>query len=140
MATIKTLVSSKFTLIGVGLMVLGSAIFFAVDWYENKIDEAFEQGKQQIISIAKEEAIQSYTEQLERNKKDRVALESRLVLERKKVKDLERMLLVEHDLDRLLQAKPGLILPRVNKGTQDVLKRLEEVSNESNDTDIDPSN
>jgi len=35
------------------------------------------------------------------------------------------MLLVEHDLDRLLQRKPGLILPRVNKGTEDYFKALE---------------
>ena len=49
-------------------------------------------------------------------------------VERDKVSNLQRQLLIDHDLDRLLQRKPGLILPRVNRGTEEVLKELEEIT------------
>jgi Skp family chaperone for outer membrane proteins len=55
-------------------------------------------------------------------------LKKELKVSNNKVRDLERMLQIEHDLDRLLQRKPGLVLPRVNKGTEDVLKELEEIT------------
>jgi len=52
-----------------------------------------------------------------------------IVAEQKvQVKKLERMLLVEHDLNRLLQAKPGLILKRVNAGTEAAMKELAEAT------------
>lgn len=45
-----------------------------------------------------------------------------------KLKKLERQLLIDHDLDRLLQQKPGLILTRVNKGTELYYEELKELT------------
>lgn len=58
--------------------------------------------------------------------KERIEVELRV--ERAKVTDLKRMLQIDHDLDRLLQRKPGLILPIVNKGTAKYFKELEEIT------------
>lgn len=55
-------------------------------------------------------------------------LEAEIKVERAKVSDLRRMLLIDHDLDRLLQRKPGLILTRVNKGTKAYNKALEDAT------------
>jgi len=39
-----------------------------------------------------------------------------------------RDIFAEHDLEKLAKAKPGLIENRVNKGTKDVLRNLEELT------------
>jgi hypothetical protein len=40
-----------------------------------------------------------------------------------------------HDLTRLAKAKPGLIQPRINKGTREVFRAIEEASKEVQDAD-----
>lgn len=65
---------------------------------------------------------------LEKANQEKELIETELAKERKRVSDLQRMLLIDHDLDRLLQRKPGLILPRVNKGTEEYFKELEEAT------------
>jgi hypothetical protein len=40
-----------------------------------------------------------------------------------------------HDLTRLAKAKPGLIQPRINKGTREVFRAIEEASREVQDAD-----
>lgn len=40
-----------------------------------------------------------------------------------------------HDLTRLARAKPGLIEPRINKGTKDVFRAIEEASQEVENAD-----
>jgi len=40
-----------------------------------------------------------------------------------------------HDMTRLARAKPGLIEPRINKGTADVFRQIEEDSREVADAD-----
>ena len=40
-----------------------------------------------------------------------------------------------HDLTRLAKAKPGLIQPRINKGTREVFRAIEEASKEVEDAD-----
>jgi hypothetical protein len=41
-----------------------------------------------------------------------------------------------HDLTRLAKAKPGLIQPRINKGTREVFRAIEEASREVQDADF----
>lgn len=65
---------------------------------------------------------------LEKANIDKLKVEVTLAEEKIKVKQLERMLLVEHDLNRLLQAKPDMILKRANTGTEAVFKELKEVT------------
>ena len=40
-----------------------------------------------------------------------------------------------HDMTRLARAKPGLIEPRINKGTQEVFRSIEEASKEVENAD-----
>ena len=40
-----------------------------------------------------------------------------------------------HDLTRLARAKPGLIEPRINKGTKEVFRAIEEDSREVENAD-----
>lgn len=42
-----------------------------------------------------------------------------------------------HDMTRLARAKPGLIEPRINKGTAEVFRQIEEDSKEIADADQD---
>ena len=55
-------------------------------------------------------------------------LEAQIKNQSDKVKKLERQLLIDHDLDRLLQSKPGLILTRVNNGTELYYEELKEIT------------
>lgn len=84
-----------------------------------KIEMALEQNE--IVRVKE-------TELREESLKEKSKIEAELRIERAKVTNLQRMLLVDHDLDRLLQRKPGLILPRVNKGTEAYFKELEEIT------------
>lgn len=43
-----------------------------------------------------------------------------------------RRLFGEHDFTNLVEEKPGLIEPRVNKGTDEVLQNLEDITDPSN--------
>ena len=73
-------------------------------------------------------ALDSYTEQLDRNRQDRLVLEKKFREYKNKVEGIEEKLKVEHDLNKLLQAKPEMILKRVNVGTELALKDIEEAS------------
>lgn len=84
-----------------------------------KVEMALEQNE--LINTREKELRQESAEEKER-------IEVELKVERAKVTDLKRMLLIDHDLDRLLQRKPGLILPIVNKGTAKYFKELEEIT------------
>jgi hypothetical protein len=130
---LSNLITSKikiFLVLAILSAVAGSSVY-VVNWYDTQMEIAFETGKDEIVSLAKDEAIRSYEEQLEQNTNAKVVLEKELQTSKAKVSKLERLVLVDHDLDRLLQVKPGLILRRVNTGTTKVLSNLEE---ESHDT------
>jgi len=110
------------------ISMLAAGIKKGVDYHFDQIDIA-------VANNARELAIASATRLTEREKElrarsaeDKDLIEQELKVERAKVTDLQRMLLVDHDLDRLLQQKPGLILPRVNKGTEAYFKALEEAT------------
>ena len=103
-----------------------------LNWIKNY---HFDQINIAIANNARELALASATRLTAREKElraksteDKELIQKELKVERTKVTDLQRMLLVDHDLDRLLQRKPGLILPRVNKGTEDYFKALEEAT------------
>ena len=64
----------------------------------------------------------------ETSKVEKEIIEAELKIERNRVSSLQRMLFVDHDLDKLLQKKPGLILIRVNAGTEEYYKELEEIT------------
>lgn len=110
-----------------GAVVLGAWYGFnqLKDWHEAQIREAIiltqlqENAKLQIAVDAREKKLQ------EASALERAALQEQIEIEKKRVNNLQRMLLIDHDLDRLLQRKPGLILPRVNEGTAEVLQELE---------------
>lgn len=98
------------------------------EYHLDQIDTAINTVKIE-MAIEQNELIHTREKELrEISAKDKKRIEIELRVERAKVTDLRRMLLIDHDLDRLLQRKPGLILPRVNKGTEDYFKRLEEIT------------
>jgi len=116
---------------GIALAIVGmlaAGVKWGVEYHFDQIDIA-------VANNARELALASATRLTAREKElrnisteDRKLVEKELRVERAKVTDLQRMLLIDHDLDRLLQRKPGLILPRVNKGTEDYYKALEEAT------------
>ena len=110
------------------ISVLGYAGYKFIQFHNNAVEQAVQfalleenakqQRKQQIVI----EQLKTVAEE------DRLVLEQQILIERNKTRELEKMLLIEHDLDRLLQQKPGLILSRVNNGTAEYFKNLEEAS------------
>lgn len=67
-------------------------------------------------------------ELLELSEIDKEQLENRIQTQSKQLRELEKQLLIDHDLDRLLQAKPGMILKIVNDGTKQFYKEVEEAT------------
>ena len=126
-------------MIGIGSMVKWGAILAIVsmltlgvkrgyEYHLDQIDQAVVSAQRE-IAIASAKTITAREKELRTlSREDKEVIEQELKIERAKVTDLQRMLLVDHDLDRLLQRKPGLILPRVNKGTEDYFKSLEEAT------------
>jgi 5-bromo-4-chloroindolyl phosphate hydrolysis protein len=125
--------------IGIGTIVKWSAILAIVtsigfgiramnEMRLDQIDSAVNSAKLE-WTLKENQAIDARERELrEISRKERKIIEADLEVERAKVSDLQRMLLIDHDLDRLLQRKPGLILPRVNKGTENYFKALEEAT------------
>ena len=114
------------------ILSIVTTIGFGVKWIYNKhldaIDNAVNTAKL-VEAQERQTIVNTITKTLQRqNEETKKELEAELAQSRAKVSDLQRMLLIEHDLDRLLQEKPGLILPRVNRGTENVLKELEELT------------
>jgi len=107
---------------------IGAGIKAGYNYHLDEIDEAVNTAALE-FAVDKQAALDAREDELrELAQADREEIEQKLVAERARVNDLQRMLLIDHDLDRLLQRKPGLILPRVNKGTEAVLLELEELT------------
>lgn len=98
------------------------------NYHLNEINEAVQQTQVRIVLEQEQLRKEFEKELLEKSRLEKENIQKELKFERKKVTDLQRMLLIDHDLDRLLQRKPGLILTRVNSGTEEVLKELEELT------------
>jgi len=116
---------------GIALAILGILATGVKKGYEYHLDQI----DTAVANNARELALASATRLNTREKElrnqsieDKELIEVQLKVERAKVTDLRRMLLVDHDLDRLLQQKPGLVLPRVNEGTKAYFKELEEAT------------
>lgn len=110
--------------LGVGVYAFNAA----KNWYANSITEAVNNAKIE-ATLERNEAIRTmaldYSKTLS---EERERLRKEVEAERQKATDLRRMLLIDHDLDRLLQRKPGLILPKVNDGTQELFDEVEELT------------
>jgi uncharacterized protein (DUF342 family) len=108
-----------------GLTFAGYKVY---NYHLNAIEQAVNTVKLELAVEAQQAVEKREKELTEKARQERELIETELAKERRKVSDLQRMLLIEHDLDRLLQRKPGLILPRVNNGTEEYFKELEEAT------------
>lgn len=111
--------------------IVSSLMYAGKNMYEYHLDQIdLAVTKAQLVSNEQARIIATEREQFLRDKakEERAIIEAELIIQRNRLNDLQRMLLIEHDLDRLLQRKPGLILPRVNTGTENVLRELEELT------------
>ena len=116
-------------LAALGIVSIGA---YGIHWLWNQhltaIDNAVNQVKVE-AAINEGRKVREITEQLKAEQEaQRIALQAELERARATSNSLRRMLTIEHDLDRLLQRKPGLILPRVNEGTKEAIERLEELT------------
>lgn len=136
MVNFLTLIKSKTTWLVLGTLFAAVAVIFVLNWHDNQVDEAYKRGRQEVINVAKDEAVRSYAEQFEENKNEQVALDEKVRIQQRKVRDLEKRLLIDHDISKLLQAKPQLILNVINRGTEEALILLEEASDEDITIDI----
>ena len=110
------------------LSMLGWGVKKVYDYHLDQIDKAVVAAELE-ASVARTNAVRAVQEGLlAQAKADREALEQEVQIEKSKVTDLRRMLLIEHDLDRLLQSKPGLILNIVNEGTEEYYQELEDIT------------
>lgn len=114
--------------IGVGIAAITFAGYKVYNYHLDAIERAVDTVKLELAVEAQEAVNKREQELLEKARQEKELIETELAKERRKVSDLQRMLLIEHDLDRLLQRKPGLILPRVNNGTEEYFKELEEAT------------
>jgi hypothetical protein len=108
--------------------MLGVAVKKGYEYHLDQIDFAVNAAKTSLV--LEQNALQKEREESLRAEsiREKKVIETALKVERAKVTDLQRMLLINHDLDKLLQAKPGLILTRVNAGTEAYFKELEEAT------------
>ena len=107
-------------------------VFYSTNkWFKDSINTAYNDGKEFIVNIQKDYEKDNYISQIQENNRDINELRYKLKQEENKNNKLERMLLIDHDLDRLLQAKPNLIINRVNKGTDEVFSKLEDITDEN---------
>ena len=107
---------------------IGVGINKGYEYHLDQIDLAVANNARVLALASAERLTERERELRTQSKEDKELIEQELKVERARVTDLQRMLLVDHDLDRLLQQKPGLILPRVNKGTEAYFKALEDAT------------
>lgn len=108
--------------------LVGGGVIFAKNWWDSQIESAKESGRQEIYSQTQKFAQEKIDDALRKNNIRIEELQTERQVLRGQVQDLQKMLLVDHDLDKLLQSKPDMILKRVNEGTDEVLKELEEAT------------
>ena len=110
------------------IIALGVGAHKIYEYHLDQIDEAVAEAKLELSVRENEKRIQIESQLREQSQKEKAAIEEQLKIERAKVSDLQRKLLVDHDLDRLLQAKPDMLIKRVNAGTDEYFKELEEAT------------
>ena len=114
------------------VLAIISSIGYGIKWTYDKHLEAIDNAINQVkleAALAEADAVRKATTQLRiEQEAERMVMQEELDRARASSDKFRRMLTIDHDLDRLLQRKPGLILPRVNEGTEEVLKELEELT------------
>jgi hypothetical protein len=114
------------------VLAIISSVGYGIKWVYDKhldaIDNAVNQAKLETALIEQQVARKATEELKAQQQAERLAMQAELDRARANADNLRRMLTIDHDLDRLLQRKPGLILPRVNEGTEEVLLELEELT------------
>ena len=108
-----------------GLLYAGNRIY---EYHLDQIDTAVNTAKVEQALELNEKTRERESVLREVAAQDRARIEAEVAVERNKADKLERMLLIDHDLDRLLQGKPETILRLANKGTVDYFKELEELT------------
>ena len=115
-----------------GVIAIISSLGYGVKWTYDKHLEAIDNAINQVrleTAIQEQRLVEEITRELELQiEAERLLMQAELSKTRATSDNLRRMLSIDHDLDRLLQRKPGLVLPRVNKGTEEVLRDLEELT------------
>ena len=110
------------------IAAIGAGLNWTYEYHLDQIDNAVNTAKVE-QALALNELTREREKELRKiAAQDRARIEVELEIERNKADNLERMLLIDHDLDRLLQRKPETILRLVNKGTKDYFKELEELT------------
>lgn len=113
------------TLVGAGLIY---GAIYVRGLYKDALSIAKENGRQEIIQEQIFFRDQMLIEQEQLNNNARQELQKIIIQKNREVRDLQKQLQIEHDLDRLLQAKPEWILKIVQKGTNEKLNEFEEIT------------
>ena len=110
------------------VVAIGFAYFQAKHWYDSAIEEAKMQGRQEVVIEQQQIITRTIVEEQKLNEEEKQELRKQILAQRKQVEELRRKLQVDHELDALLQAKPGLVLKAVQNGTNKVLAEFEEIT------------
>ena len=113
---------SKILLGVVGILFMACSFLYWQNSRLAEINQAFE-----LRDKEQKEAIESLQNDFKLQTKGLLELQSKT---QQYEQEMQRYLDVfkRHDLSKLAFAKPGLIEPRVNKGTKDVFESIEEIS------------
>jgi hypothetical protein len=109
---------------------IATSAAYIVNWYDNQLTSAYNDGQSDVIAEQNEIAIESYETQIKEEQVENKELQVKLNSSQQEIDKLKKQLLIDHDLNRLLQAKPGLIITRVNKGTAQVYQEMQNLTNE----------
>lgn len=118
----------KWVVIGSVISMLGLGVNKLYNMHKDAITIAVNDTKKTIVLEQNELQRERENDLREQSREDLEVIQVELRTERKKVSNLKQMLLIDHDLDNLLQKKSGLILIRVNKGTEAYYRELEEIT------------
>lgn len=112
------------------LFVAGGVFLYfqAKHRYEMAIEAAAEAGRQEVLIEQERIVNREVSKALEKNDEEVRVLREEIRSKNSEVNALRRKLQVDHELDALLQAKPGLVLKAVQNGTNQVLEDFEEIT------------
>jgi hypothetical protein len=116
---------------GLAIALAGGIVFVylqAKHWYSEAITTAVEQGRQEVLATQARLLNEAESRGREENIQELMKLRKELLASKNEVTTLRRKLQVDHELDALLQAKPGLVLKAVQNGTNEVLLEFEEIT------------
>jgi len=121
----------KWLKIGTAAVVVAGLVYAGIyvrGMYKDALANAEEKGRQEVIIEQTFLRDRMLAEQNYLDKEAKEELQKIIIQKNREVRDLQRKLQIEHDLDRLLQAKPEWILKLVQKGTNEKLTELEEIT------------